>query len=160
MTRHKAMHRDRYELMPVSRNACGRFAYVSADHARRRDSNEPGKSRRPYECPDCNLWHLRTLPALVRQGVVTEAEWFGEDGNPCYLEILLGVSAWLRARGIHHHAWSRGRDGESWILTATADGADLIVHDQPDPVTAGESMFVQVNVMRAQRMRDREARAA
>lgn len=148
---HKAITKDRRRV-PVSRNGCGVYAYVTASDARR-DSNRRN-GRRPYECATCGLWHLRRLPAEVVAGVLTEAEWYGEGGHRNHAHVLLDVATWLAERGITEPTWTRGRDGESWSLTATVDGDTLAVHERVDPEAAGEAMFVLANVMRSRQIRD------
>jgi hypothetical protein len=152
MTRHRALSKDRVlaHRAPVGTNACGVFAYYSRAQARARDAARPDLAarRRPMLCKDCGLWHNRRLPTEVIAGLVTAAEWYGEDGHPPYGEIIIAASELLRSAGIYQVKFHRGHD-ESWGMTARATGADLAVHGYADPVAAAQAMHAQVGQVRA-----------
>lgn len=142
MTRHHALRRDRIDP-PAGTGACGLWTYYSRAEARRRNSDRPDITthRRPYRCQSCNGWHNGILPQLVLDGVVTAAEWYGEDGHPAYGTIVTGVSEWLAARGVHAVRFHRATDGERWGLTGRHASEDLVALWFPDPVTAAEELY-------------------
>ena len=61
--------------------SCGKLSYLSRKHARAviRVRNVDGV--RPYRCPAApGYWHLGHLPPVVRAGVKTRREIYGEAG--------------------------------------------------------------------------------
>jgi hypothetical protein len=73
--------RERHERgWAVRSGTCpsGKIVYYSRKQARehsRRISNQTGKMR-PYQCPECDNWHIGHLPRAVRQGEVAADEYY------------------------------------------------------------------------------------
>lgn len=161
MSRHHALRRDRIQAQPGT-GECGLWTYYTRAEARRRNSDRPDieAHRRPYRCRSCDGWHNGVLPQLVIDGVLTAAEWYGENGHPPFGEVIAGVTEWLTARGLHSVTYHRGTDGESWGITARHAGEDLVALWYPDPVAAAEALHHQAEQARSRFTRSLTSEAA
>jgi hypothetical protein len=58
---------------------CGKKGYLTRADAKKALRGHRGfgfdRHVRPYRCDDCGCWHLGHLPAAVRLGIVTAAEF-------------------------------------------------------------------------------------
>lgn len=60
-------------------SGCAKVRYVNRSAARRARQQIGDRGLRPYRCADCGGWHLGHLPSVVRRGLKSRDEIYGDE---------------------------------------------------------------------------------